>query len=247
MRLLVTRPEPDGKSTAARLRALGHDVVVAPVLRLKAVAASFGPGPFAALIITSRNAARALATHARRDEIVGLPVFAVGERSAEAARAAGLSDVVSADGDGDDLVRLVAARFAGSGARLLYLAGEDRAGDLAGSLAAHGIAIETAIVYRAVAERGFSRRLAAGVAAGPLDAVLHYSPRSAEAFLAGAEAAGLTGAMLAAVHLCLSADVAAPLEAAGAAQVRIGRHNGLARAVTEARATHGPGRRRHGR
>jgi uroporphyrinogen-III synthase len=254
MRLLVTRPKPDGTRTAARLRAEGHDVVVAPVLRTEAVAAAFGPEPFAALVITSGNAPRvlaqdaersidlstnivrqteiesqadsdsrseALAGHQWRAELAALPLFAVGARSAQAARQAGFSDVVSADGDVGDLVALLAGRFAGRGARLLYLAGEDRTGDLAGALAAHGITVETAVVYRTVAAGDFPAQLRAALAAGPLDGVLHYSRRSAQAFLTGAQVAGLLAPALAAVHFCLSAEVAAPLEAAGAVRVRI--------------------------
>ena len=221
MRLLVTRPEPDGARTAATLRALGHEVVVAPVLRTETVAATFGGGPFAALVITSGNAARALANHPRRNELAGLPVFAVGARSAETARQAGFSDVVSAEGDVNDLVSLLAARFAGQGARLLHLAGEDRAGDLAGGLATRGIAVETAVVYRAVPVGTFPVQFRAMLAAGPLDGVLHYSRRSASAFLAGAEAAGLLEPAIAAQHFCLSAEVAAPLTQAGARNVQV--------------------------
>ena len=221
MRLLVTRPEPDGARTAATLRALGHEVVVAPVLRTETVAATFGGGPFAALVITSGNAARAVLSHPRRNELAGLPVFAVGARSADAAREAGFSDVVSADGDVGDLVTLLAARFAGNGARLLYLAGENRAGDLPGGLAAHDITVETAVIYRAVPAGTFTVQFRAMLAAGPLDGVLHYSRRSALAFLAGAAAAGLLEPALAAQHFCLSAEIAAPLPQAGARNVQV--------------------------
>ena len=48
-----------------------------------------------------------------------------------------------------------------------------------------------------------------------LDAILHYSRRSAAVALALADAAGHGGAFRALRHYCLSADVAAPLEAAG--------------------------------
>lgn len=221
MRLLVTRPEPDGERTAARLRALGHEAVVAPVLRMQNLAAVFGKGPFAALVITSSNATRALANDPRRGEVAGLPVFAVGARSADAAREAGFSDVVSADGDVSKLIGILAARFAGHGARLLYLAGEDRAGDLAAGLVAHGIAVETAVNYRAVPAEAFPGQLRAALAASPLDGVVHYSRRSAEALLAGAEAAGLLQPALSAEHFCLSAEVAMPLTQAGARSVRV--------------------------
>src|SRR5438270_859617 len=144
MRLLLTRPEPDAARSAQALRRRGHTVVVAPLMRLEAIAADFA-GPFAALLMTSANAARAAAQHPRVDEIKALPVLTVGGRSAEAARAAGFVDVTSADGALTDLVRLVAARLP-RGARLLYLAGADRAGDLAGDLVLHDIAVETALI-----------------------------------------------------------------------------------------------------
>ena len=66
MRLLVTRPEPEATRTAALLRSHGHDVIVAPLLRVEPVAeVAFGPGPWAALAFTSANAVRAIASHAR--------------------------------------------------------------------------------------------------------------------------------------------------------------------------------------
>ena len=38
MKILVTRPLPGGEATAARLRALGHEVVLAPLMETEAVA-----------------------------------------------------------------------------------------------------------------------------------------------------------------------------------------------------------------
>src|SRR6516165_3443045 len=61
VRLLVTRPEPDGERTAAVLRARGHDVVLAALLQVEAIAdAQLGSGPWSALIVTSANALRAI-------------------------------------------------------------------------------------------------------------------------------------------------------------------------------------------
>ena len=49
MRLLVTRPEPDNERTAAALRAQGHEVLLAPLLHIEAVAdADLGAPPWAA-------------------------------------------------------------------------------------------------------------------------------------------------------------------------------------------------------
>jgi len=232
VRLLVTRPEPDGARTAAALRARGHEVTVAPLLRVAAIAdADLGAGPHAGVIITSANAARAIASHPRRAELVKLPLFAVGRRSAEAARAAGFGEVTSADGDARDLVRLVAGRipdFAGAqsglratGASLLYLAGEDRAVDLAAELAAHNVPVRTVAVYRTVKAAAFSPPARAALAAGQLDGVLHFSRRSAEAFVDCARLAGVLDRALALPHYCLSSPVAEPLAAAGATRIHV--------------------------
>src|SRR5579864_8514480 len=99
MRLLVTRPEPDGERTAALLRARGHEVLTLPMLRIEPIAdAALGHGPWAAVLFTSTNAVRALAAHPRFGELVGLPAYAVGARTQAAAAAAGFAPVRSADG-----------------------------------------------------------------------------------------------------------------------------------------------------
>ena len=213
MRLLVTRPEPDAARTAETLRALGHDALIAPLLRVEIVVADFG-GPFEAVLMTSANAARAVASHPRARELFSLPCLTVGDRSADAARAAGFARVESAGGALSDLVRLVAQRHAHG--RVLYLAGEDRAGDLAGELSGHGIAADTAVVYRAVPLDEFPVEVMSA-----LDGVLHYSRRSVTTMLRLTEAAGALNPMLSLAHYCLSAEVAAPLRAAGAGRIMV--------------------------
>jgi uroporphyrinogen-III synthase len=218
MRLLVTRPEPDNARTAEALRARGHEVTLAPVLRVAPEAkADLGDGPWAAVLITSANAARAVADHPRRETCLRIPAFCVGRRSAEAARAAGFAEVVSADGDAGDLARLVAERVAGqqSNQPLLWLAGEDRADDLAGALSSHGIAVHTVTIYRAVAETALPAEVRGLLADGAIDGVLHYSRRSADAFEAMAMAARIDLKSLPTKHYCLSAQVAAPLRQLG--------------------------------
>lgn len=221
MRLLVTRPEPDAERTAAALHARGHSVVIAPLIRIETITgAEIGSGPWAAILITSANAASAIAQHARVAQLRPLAVFAVGERSADAMRAVGFADVCSADGDVSDLAPLVAQRMK-PGAPILYLAGADRSGDLAGVLADRGFVVCTVVVYRAIAAAAFPD-VATGALAAGIDGVLHFSRRSAEAYVKAAETAGLVKAALQQpVHFCLSAAVAEPLARAGAAEVRI--------------------------
>lgn len=220
MRLLLTRPKADAERTAAALRARGHTAVVAPLLQIEAVAdAAIGAGPWAAILVTSANAA-AVAAHRRFTQLRALPVFAVGDRSAQAMRAVGFADVASAHGDVDDLVRLAAERIRRN-ASLLYLAGADRSGDLAGKLGNRGFAVGTAIIYRAVAAGALVPAVVAAVADG-IEGVLHFSRRSAAAYVDAICAASLHDAGLKKpVQFCLSTQVAEPLVQAGAADIRI--------------------------
>jgi uroporphyrinogen-III synthase len=209
--LLITRPHEDGERTAVTLRARGHTVMLAPLLRIEPVAAEFGPGPFAAVLTTSANAARAIAAHGRIEELRRLPLYTVGRRSAEAAQAAGFTTLHSADGDAQDLIGMVARELAGAGASLLYLAGEERSVDLEAELARHGLKIRTAVVYRAATSERLPPEAEQALAAGELDGVLHYSRRSAETFVRCVAVAGLRERAVALMHFCLSAQVAAPL------------------------------------
>jgi uroporphyrinogen-III synthase len=222
--LLITRPEPDGERSAAVLRARGHQVLAAPLSRIVPAAAGFGPGPWAALLISSANAVRALEIHPRRQELIGLPVLAVGGGSAAAARQAGFAHVTSADGTGADLARMAASRFSGAHRPLLYLAGADRAVDLAGLLGAAAVPVEMHVIYQAVAETVLPPAAAEALRRRALDGALHFSRRGAGIFLETATRAGLREAALALTHDCLSARVAEPLAAAGAANIRIAPH-----------------------
>jgi uroporphyrinogen-III synthase len=213
MRVVVTRPQSDGERTAAAVRALGHDVLVAPLMRVEPVAADLG-GRWGAIIVTSANAANAIADNSARNSLNMLPLFAVGQRSAEAARHAGFTNVTSAGGDVHDLVRTLVVRQADAKAPLLYLAGEDRAADLLVELSTRGIAAEMRVVYRAVTAQ-FPPALIEALKAGEVDAVMHFSRRSADNYVAGANKADVARAALAVRHFCLSAQVAEPLVGAG--------------------------------
>jgi uroporphyrinogen-III synthase len=220
MRLLVTRPEPNATRTAQALRARRHAVLVAPLLSAQNIDADFA-GPYGAVLMTSANAARAAAADKRCAALRELPAYVVGHRTADAAREAGFADVESADGALADLVRLVAARFASSSATLLYLAGQDRAGDLAGELAAHGIAVDTAVIYRAVPAQRLPAELIDALTDARLDGALHYSRRSAATLVELSRIAGVLNGLLKLRHYCLSSEVAGPLREAGTQDISI--------------------------
>ena len=161
MRLLVTRPEPDGERTAAKLlRAQGHEVMLAPLLRIEAIAGCRSRRrPWARGAADQRQRRAGVGRSIRGvQELLALPVLAVGRSSAEAARAAGFADVESADGDGGDLAQLAAQRFAGSD-EAVALSRRARTARATCRRSGSRLTVETVVVYRAVkADKPAARR-----------------------------------------------------------------------------------------
>ena len=215
MRILVTRPERDAARTAEKLVALGHQVMIDPVLTIEPVAFEPPAGTFDAIAVTSASALRMIERDSRLWSFRALPLFAVGAHTAAAAHATGFETVLVAEDDADALARLIASKLM-PGARVLHIAAEELARDLAALMEPSKIMVETLVVYRARPARELSAATLRALEEGTLDAVLHYSPRSAANFVALADKAGRGAALRRLHHYCLSVAVAAPLEAAGA-------------------------------
>ena len=219
MAVLVTRPHPDNEATARALRERGFEVVLAPMLRYEQVPLDEPlEADLAGVIVTSANALRVVAGELA--ELAALPLFAVGNHTADEARRLGFAWVISAEGDAAKLRQRVRKEFKGkAAAKLLYLAGNDLSRDLAGELGVDGFEVITRTTYRMVALSTLSRETREAFAANEVEAVLHYSQRSARAFLEAARADGVEISALAVPQCCISANVAAILHEAGAVQV----------------------------
>jgi uroporphyrinogen-III synthase len=223
MAVLVTRPHPDNEATARALKERGFAVVLAPMLRFEPVTSFEETGAdYAGVLATSANAMRAVEPHLAASGLLELPLFAVGAHTASEARRLGFAKVISADGDAAKLsgvVRKSIKTKKKQAARLLYLAGADLSRDLAGDLAADGYEVATRTTYRMVSLTALSRQTRDAFAANEVEAVLHYSQRSARAFLDAARADGVEVSALAVPQCCISAHVAAILREAGAMRV----------------------------
>ncbi len=89
-RVLILRPEPGASATLARARALGLDAIAIPLFAIEPVGWHRpDPSDFDALLLTSANAIRAGGPGL--DGLRNLPVYAVGEGTATAARECGLA------------------------------------------------------------------------------------------------------------------------------------------------------------
>lgn len=134
--IAVLRPEPGNAVTAKRIEAAGLAVIRLPLFATRALAWEVpDASSFDALLLTSANAARFGGAGLRR--LATLPLYTVGEATADAARGAGLTPVFCGERDGRAL--LAAARLQGM-RRALLLAGRERALD-AGGIIARAIAV----------------------------------------------------------------------------------------------------------
>ena len=120
IRVLVLRPEPGASATVKQARELGLEVVAVPLFEIEPVEwAAPEPSAFDGLLLTSANALR----HGGEQlhEVRGLPVYAVGKATAEAARDAGFDIAATGDAGMDSLLGSIEPDF-----RLLHLCGVDR-------------------------------------------------------------------------------------------------------------------------
>ncbi|MBO6507233.1 MAG: uroporphyrinogen-III synthase [Roseibium sp.] len=193
MRFLVTRPQPECRLTADRLRSEGHVADELPLL----VATSELPGTLdlegvGAIAFTSRRAVDLLATHRQVDSLVTLPVFAVGKATAEACARAGFESVLTAsDGVGSLAKLILDNRSLVAGKTVLYPAARQRAGDLEGLLSAGNILCRTVVVYRMDPLTRLPGDMVRNLDDNIYDGILIFSRRTAEALVSLIETSGL--------------------------------------------------------
>jgi uroporphyrinogen-III synthase len=212
MRALVTRPEEDAAPLAEALRARGIDPLIEPMLSVAAVTAdAIDLAGVQAVLFSSANGVRAFAKRETRRD---LPVYAVGDAAARAARAAGFADVKSAGRDAEALAKLVAQELKPGDGPLLHPRGRDTTGHLEAALRAAGFELRDPVVYRAEPAARLSDAVRTQLAEGAIDLALFFSPRTARAFVGAVENARLAASTPKVTAVCLSqavADALAPL------------------------------------
>jgi len=164
MKVLILRPQPGAAETAAKARALGLEPVVAPLFAVRPLAwQAPDAADFDAVLLTSANAAR----HGGdgMTPFLDLPCYAVGERTATAARAAGFTDVRTGPADAAALMSTASANGIRSA---IHFCGRDH-------IRPAGPIVATVAVYA-------SEPVASLPAEAEGAMVLLHSPRAAAAF-----------------------------------------------------------------
>jgi uroporphyrinogen-III synthase len=212
MRVLVTRPELDARREAEALLARGHEPVLAPLLEiefLKDVPLDLEGAQ--AIIITSRNALRALADHPQRDEVVALPLIAVGEATAWAGRKFGFHEVTIGPGTGAGLPPIIRREVHPEKGALVHIGAEKVAFDLKSALEEDGYEVRRPVLYRSHAVEALPKPVVSELASGTIKNVLLMSPRTARIFARLAQSQGVVTDAEGLVCYCLSKAIAEPV------------------------------------
>ncbi|RRI02606.1 uroporphyrinogen-III synthase [Mesorhizobium tamadayense] len=219
VRVLVTRPEPGASRTARRLEAQGFQPVLLPLTETAALPFERGAVPPAvAVAVTSANAVR----HAPKELIAALaalPCHAVGKRTAEACRTTGFLSVAEGPGDAGALADAISGELAGKD--LAYLCGRVRFPAFEQRLATAGVRVHAIETYDTVRLTYADAEIAAHLSNRPVDAVLLYSAKAAEALSPLTRRPALRGLFEKAAFLALSARVGNALDGIGGEKIRV--------------------------
>lgn len=215
--VVITRPRDEAESLAAALQAKGYSTLIEPMLKIVEIRAAIPDlKSYDALAFTSANGVRFFAA---RSQERGLPAFAVGDRTADALRAASFADVRAAAGNAQALAASIRAASPAI-SRIVHISGTATARDLA-KLVAPGQTVDRLVLYGAIAASDFSPDLVEALYACTVGYVLFFSPRTAAAFGTLIGKLGLTEMICSCSALCLSPQVATPVADLPWAAVRV--------------------------
>ena len=205
MLVMITRPRDDAIRLADALAARGVCSLVEPMLEMVPLAVDLDLEGVQGILVTSANGARALSGSTGRRDV---PILAVGDQSAAAARELGFADIAAAGGDAGALAEMVGRKIDPAAGALLHVAGRVVAGDLSGILERTGYQVRRAVVYDARPATALSASAAGAIADKTLDGMLFFSPRTVHTFARLIDKAGLAHYLTGVDAYCLSPAVA---------------------------------------
>lgn len=203
--ILITRPREQAAAYAQELEGEGFATQSAPLLEFYPLAFDIPDLMlFEGLVFTS---AQALRVFGCPEAAQNLTLYVVGEATAAAARSLGYSDVIEGDSDGRALAALIEESCGGGPLRLLYVRGREVSYPLAEDLRGRGCVVDEVSVYGARQIDAFDAAVMDAIKNEHLQAVTFFSKRTADAFVAAIELAGLEASLGAIKALCISDGV----------------------------------------
>lgn len=206
--VLVTRPQPVADEMAEKLRREGFEAFVAPMTEYVELHADYaGLDRFQAVVFTS---AQAVNFFAGRTDARSFTVFAVGDATAVAAGRCGFAKVYSAEGDSDDVIRMIREKQGEMELKhLLHVCGEDTSQDLGRALKDDGIEVTRLSVYKAAFLEVMPPEVEKALMEGRIGTVTLFSARTASNFVRLLQRPDLKGVSGNLEAVCISDRVAA--------------------------------------
>jgi uroporphyrinogen-III synthase len=181
MHILLTRPLEDCYEMILKFQSLGNKVSHLPLMKIEKVNCDLSDlSEFKAIIFTSANAVKHLDVKTIDKNLF---CFCVGNATEKKARSLGFQNVITAEGNVENLKELILRNFDHNGGKIIYVSGETISVDLDQQLLKDGYDIKRIINYRTVYNENFNDKFVAELKLNMPDIVYVYSQNSAINFL----------------------------------------------------------------
>ncbi len=181
MHILLTRPLEDCSEMILKFQSLGNQVSHLPLLKIdKLNYNKIDFTDFKGIIFTSVNAVKFLDVKTIDKKLL---CFCVGNATERKARSVGFQNVISAEGNVQNLKELILQNFDQKDGKLIYLSGEIISADLDQQLIKEGYSIKRIVNYKTVHNENFDDKFVKKLKLNMPDIVYVYSQNSAISFL----------------------------------------------------------------
>ena len=181
MHILLTRPLEDCSEMILKFRSLGYQVSHLPLINIEPLNyEEIKFSDYKVIIFTSTNAVKFLDF---KDIDKKLLCFCVGSATEKKARSVGFQNVISAEGNVNNLKELVLQNFDPKDGKLIYVSGEIISYDLDQQLLKEGYSIKRIINYKTNYNKKFDKNFVKELKLKIPDIVYIYSQNSASSFL----------------------------------------------------------------
>ena len=181
MHILLTRPLDDCSEMILKFQSLGHQVSHLPLLKIDKVKYNeINFSEFKGIIFTSANGVKFLDV---KDVDKKTLCFCVGNVTEKKARGLGFQNVITSEGNVENLKELILQNFDKKKGNLIYVSGKTISSNLDQQLEIEGYKIKRIINYSANDNNNFNERFVDELKVKMPNIVYVYSQNSASSFL----------------------------------------------------------------
>lgn len=175
--ILLTRPKQQSEKITGRLKMLGYETLILPLLKIKNLHYEVKDKRYDAIIVTSQNSISFL--H-KNQWIKSKLIYTAGDVTKNILESIDCEKVISANGNAKDLNKMLVDKI-NIYSKILYLRGNHISYDIIKSLKQKGFYVIDYVVYHSIARR-YIREKILKVIKESVFTILFYSQRSAGIF-----------------------------------------------------------------